>query len=85
MENEEEIISKMTSEALAANVVAYRSLSLNKNFAKKCMTELAKRKLKGDEFDYEKFISEELNKLPKPQNTDYNNLFSILKNQIKIK
>jgi hypothetical protein len=82
--DDKEIISSMTNEALAANVVAYKSLSLNKEFAKKCLAELVLRKSQGDSFDYEKFINEELEKLPKVKNTDYNGLFSILKNQFKV-
>jgi Holliday junction resolvasome RuvABC DNA-binding subunit len=54
-----------SSEALASMVVAYRSLGLFKDQAKEAMSELAKRKDEGDDFDYETFISQKLKEVPK--------------------
>lgn len=57
--------NKLTSEALAAMIVAYRSLGLFKDEAKQAMSELAKRKDQGDDFDFELFIKTKLNEVPK--------------------
>ena len=68
-----------SSKALAATVVVYRSLGFAKDEARKAMAELARRKADGDEFDYETFIKEELDKLPKPElNPQVMNIMSSL-------
>jgi hypothetical protein len=74
--------SKNKSEDLAAQVVLYRSLKINKELSTKCMIELAKRREAGDQFDFESFIEQELNKLPKPQNKSGNisNILKLLEN-----
>ena len=46
-------------------IVAYRSLGLFKDEAKQAMSELAKRKDQGDDFDFESFIKTKLNEVPK--------------------
>ena len=61
-------ISESDSKFLASQVIIYKSLGMNREFALACMQELARRKLAGDDFDYQSFISEELDKLPKIQN-----------------
>lgn len=62
---------KPTSQALAAKIVAYRALGLFKDEARAAMIELAKRKNEGDDFDYEAYIKEKLDEVPKSQlNTD---------------
>jgi hypothetical protein len=58
---------KPTSQALAAKVVAYRALGMFKEEAREAMIELAKRKDEGDDFDYEKYINEKLEEVPKTQ------------------
>jgi len=56
---------KPSSEALAAMIVAYRSLGLFKDEAKQAMADLAKRRDEGDNFDFESFIDSKLNEVPK--------------------
>lgn len=63
--SEEELRSKK-SEVLAAQVVAYRLLKLNKETAILCMQILAERKAAGSDFDYAKYIEEKLAESPKP-------------------
>lgn len=58
------------SEALAAQIVLYKSLGLFKTVAITCMAELLRRRLLGEEFDFENFIDSEMGKLPKVQPLD---------------
>lgn len=74
--NSENNLTEATSETLAAIVVAYKSLGFNKQLAVAAMVELSNRQAKGDSFDYEQFIQQELDKIPKPQAM---NISSILK------
>lgn len=74
-----ETISSMSSQALAAHIVAYKFLGINRNIALACMQEIANRKNQGDQFDYDDFIAQELEKLPKPQTMDHNSILSIFK------
>lgn len=55
----------ITSESLAAQVVAYRALKMNKEQAILAMAELGVRRAKGDTFEFEQFIDTELAKIPK--------------------
>lgn len=82
-EEKQKLIPSMPSKALAAHVVVYRGIGLHKSFAVKCLQELVLRKYKGDDFDYESFITEELAKLPKPGSVDHNSIFSAFKNVSK--
>lgn len=66
------IINQGSSEALAAHVILYKSLGLNKKIAIICMLELARRRLLGEEFDYENFIDTELKKIPTVQPLNIN-------------
>lgn len=60
--------NKPTSEALAAMIVAYKSLGLFKESAKQAMIELDRRKNEDkDPFDYESFISQKLSEIPKSE------------------
>ena len=59
-------IDKQTSEALAAKVVSFRVLKMNKDGAKEAMIELAKRKANGDDFDYDSYIEEKIKSIPLP-------------------
>ena len=52
-------------EHLCDVVIAFQYLGLAKQNALECMQELARRRTDGDQFDFEKYISEEMNKLPK--------------------
>lgn len=58
--------TETSSEALCAMIVAYRSLGLFKDKAKEAMSELARRKDSGDDFDFETFITKKLDEVPKP-------------------
>lgn len=59
-------IKSASSKELAARVVAYRLLKINKNLAIKCMEELSFREKSGDNFNYHQYIKNELEKSPKP-------------------
>jgi hypothetical protein len=54
-----------TSETLAAYVVIYKALGMDKEIALLCMRELAVRRKLGQDFDYESFIEQEVEKIPK--------------------
>lgn len=54
------------SEGLASIVVVYRTFGLFKDDAKNAMAELMRRKDDGDLFEFENFITDEIEKLPKP-------------------
>ena len=54
-----------TSETLAAHVVIYKTLNMDKEIALLCMKELAHRRELGEDFDYETYIEEEIKKIPK--------------------
>ncbi len=54
----------ITSEALAAQIVAYRSLGFGKQISVMCMEELGRRRAAGDVFDFETFIETEVKKVP---------------------
>lgn len=64
-------IKTSSSETLAAHVVVYRALKINKDIAVACMKELAKRKDDGDDFDFETYIENKLAEVPKPQTMNY--------------
>ena len=50
------------SKNLAGFIVAHRVLGCWKEEAKACMIELSKRRINGDDFDFESFIAEEVKK-----------------------
>ncbi len=60
MENksEDQLIKEAKSKILAGYVIAYRLFKLNKDLSVKCMVELMVRKENGDDFDFEKYIEE---------------------------
>lgn len=72
-------IGSSSNENLAAQVVCYRILGLNKDFALMCMAELARRRELGDNFDYESFIEEEVKKMPKEEMYDISKLSNNIK------
>lgn len=75
-------IGQAQSKVLAAYIVLYRSLGMFKTIAVVCMEELARRRILGEEFDYENYIEAELNKLPKTKPLDFNLLQGLLNTQI---
>lgn len=64
----------ISSESLCAQIVAYRTLGMGKEIAAKCMIELATRRTKGDDFNFEKFIDDEVAKIPKIPAFDFKQL-----------
>lgn len=58
-------IQDKTSKALASTIVAFRVFGTFKEEAKEAMIELDRRQTQGDSFDYENYISEQLEALPK--------------------
>lgn len=77
------LLGSSFSESLAAQVVVYRSLGLNKEIAILCMAELARRRGLGEDFKYEEYIESEVAKIPRMQGIENKasimNLFSSLK------
>ena len=70
---------EQSSESLAAIIIAFRALHLYRDESRNAMIELMRRKKNGDTFDFEKFIAEKLNQLPKSQlNPDVIRLLSSL-------
>lgn len=59
-------MTEISNEALAAIVISYRALGVNRDKAIAAMEELAYRRLKGNTFDYEAFIANKLSEIPKP-------------------
>lgn len=77
--SEEEIknnLPKQSSTKLADIVLSFRYLGLYKELSVSAMEELAKRRLDGDSFQYEKYIEDNLNNLPKLdfKVPDFNNI-----------
>lgn len=60
------------SEALAAQVVAYKTLGINKKMAMMCMKELSRRRIElGEDFDFEGYIETEMKKIPEIPKIDF--------------
>jgi len=71
-------ISTIDSKSLAAYIVLYRTLGMHKDLALICMQELCVRRGNGDNFEYEKFIDEEIAKVPKPSNIGLDGIMSLV-------
>lgn len=54
-----------SSETICEIIVCNRYLNIYNELTVLCMTELSNRRLNGDEFDFEKYINDSLNELPK--------------------
>lgn len=76
-------LSLNSNESLCAQIVAYRAFKIHKDIAERCMQELLLRKANGSNFDFEEFITQELEKLPKPTSGSLESVFSILSNTSK--
>lgn len=74
-------MDNISSKALCAIIVSYKSLGLLKDEAKNAMIELMIRKENGDDFDFEDYINKELENIPK-NNLDPK-IISFLKNLTK--
>lgn len=57
-------LGQVSSERLAAQVVLYKTLGLQKDLALICMAELSRRRGLGEDFDFETFIEQEIKKIP---------------------
>jgi hypothetical protein len=58
------LIPSYTSEKLCEMVVVDRYFGISKDVTISCMEELAKRRVAGDDFQFEKYIDDSLQKLP---------------------
>ena len=58
------------NKALAAHVVVFRHLGINKREAIACMEELVKRKENGSQFNFDEYIQIQLKEMPSPQASD---------------
>jgi hypothetical protein len=63
---------------LAAYVVIYRALGINKELALLCMQQLCKRRSDGDSFEYEGFIEDELAKFPRAVEIKTKDIISLI-------
>jgi hypothetical protein len=70
-------IERRKSETLAAHIVIYKTLNIDRETALLCMAELGRRRALGDEFDYETFIEAEVEKIPKV-NSNLPELYKII-------
>lgn len=57
-------VPEFNSEKLCQIIVCDRYFHLNKDLALTCMEELAKRRINGDNFDFENYIDQSLKELP---------------------
>ena len=78
-------IATSASKTLAAYVVVYRSLGMNKDISIACMEELMKRKAAGDDYDFEAYIDEEVAKIPQPKGMDYAKIINGMQDNLKRK
>jgi len=81
--NTEQQIKEAKSKILAGYIIAYRLFKLNKELAENCMIELMIRKENGDDFEFEKYIEENITEVQikyKPKTgLDLTNLNEIIK------
>jgi hypothetical protein len=76
-----EQIKEASNEFLAANIVAFRVLGMNKKLSIACMEELARRKTElNSEFNFEEFITKEIAKCKKPNDSQMDLLSNVIKN-----
>lgn len=59
-----------SSTSLAASVVVYRALGIDKEMSVLCMKELARRRWDGSDFNYEDYIESKLKEMPQQNNMD---------------
>ena len=80
---DKEYIEKATSKTLAAHIVVYRSLGINKELSILCMEELLRRKENGDNFNYDEYILNELEQIPKLNQKEQNLMNTIMNMNFK--
>jgi hypothetical protein len=84
-------ISSSPSDALCQMVISHRYLNISDKVCQAAMEELAKRRINGDQLDYETAIKEGLSKLPKlpkdgiKMSLNMNDLVSLIKNKVGIR
>lgn len=66
------------SSGLAAYIVAYKVIGVNKEFALFCMEELARRRTLGEDFDFETYIEDNINKMPKIEPLDLKSISGLI-------
>lgn len=76
MMNDLEDIKNAPSKILAGFIIVYRTLHIFKERNILCMQELMERRNSGDDFNFEEYIENEVNSMPKP--TDLGALGKIL-------
>lgn len=59
-------LESLNNETLAAIIISYRVLGLNKDKAKNAMKIILKRNENGENFDYNSYIKNNMAKIPKP-------------------
>lgn len=64
LEKIKENIPQYSNEKLCEMIVGVRYFNLEKKVSVICMEELSKRRLAGDQFDFESYIEKEYNSLP---------------------
>lgn len=81
-----ENIKTFVSEKLADIVVLNRYLGIYEAISKSAMEELANRRINGDQFEYEKYISSNLEQLPKIniKMPEFKSLYKIISSYIKL-
>lgn len=61
-------LRRLSSQTLAAQVVVFRTLRIDRALAERCMAELLyRRDVLGDDFDFDNYIKTEIEKIPQPQ------------------
>jgi len=58
-------LPEYTSQKICSMIVCDRYFGIDEELAIACMEELSNRRLLGDDFDFENYIDEKLNELPK--------------------
>lgn len=75
----EKINAEIPSKGIAAFVVLYKVLGIQKEFAIFCMEELARRRSLGEDFDFETYIEEKVNLMPKQEIIDIKSITGLIK------
>ena len=74
-------LKEASDEFLAANIVAFRVLGINKELSIISMEELSRRKIElNSKFNFEEFIEKEISKCKKPNDKQISLLSSLIRN-----
>lgn len=66
------------SDSLAAYIILYRTLGLERDIAVLAMYELSRRRMDGEVFDYESYIELKTQEISPPKAYDYSNMLSFI-------